>query len=99
MAHNTQINVSRLVSTIKKTTVYTPLVEAVVNSIESIEDLNIENGRIVIELVRDKQVSIEEDHLPPVVEVRITDNGVGFNNKNTESFNTIYTEQKVRRGG
>jgi hypothetical protein len=97
----TQVNIRRLVDNIRKTTVYTALVEAIANSIDSIEESNRNDGEIVITLVRDTQNSLglDTDDLKPIISVHVTDNGVGFNAKNLEAFNTIYTEEKIRKGG
>lgn len=97
----TQVNIKRLVDNIRKTTVYTALVEAVANSIDSIEESNRNDGKIVITLTRDTQDSLglENDDLKHIISVQVSDNGVGFTPKNLDAFNTIYTEEKIRKGG
>lgn len=87
-----------------------PLFEAVVNSIHSIEDTEIEmtKGKIVVEVIRDPQGNLdleEEDKkrrgptaLNDIIGFKITDNGIGFNNDNFESFETLDSEHKIDRG-
>lgn len=85
-----------------------PLFEAVVNSIHSIEDAGLAgNGSIKIEIQRDEQKKLEfdgkqkkrgPDTLEEVVGFKITDNGIGFDDKNMESFNTLDSDYKADRG-
>lgn len=68
-----------------------PLFEAVVNSIDSIRQSRISNGRIhiVIERVDDPQARLYVDSdTRPIENFIITDNGIGFTEKNFKSFNT-----------
>jgi anti-sigma regulatory factor (Ser/Thr protein kinase) len=98
----TRVKISRLVGNIRKTSAYTPLVEAVANSIDAINEINQTKGEISILAYRSPQGSLGQvidDELPPFVKFVIRDNGVGFNDKNLESFNTIYTDKKIREGG
>lgn len=96
----TQINIKRLVDNISKTNIYTPIVEAIANSIDSIEESGRTDGKILIKLIRSKQESLlETNEAHPIVGIKVVDNGIGFTTKNLESFNTIYTEQKIRKGG
>jgi len=97
----TQINIKRLVETIHKTNVYTPLVEAVVNSIEAIEEAKVGDGEIIITLVRSRQqvMELNGDRLSPISTIIIEDNGVGFNDINLDSFNKIYSDNKIKKGG
>ena len=83
-----------------------PLFEAVVNSIHAIEDAGISpaEGQICIEVIRDddKQLSLSSDIQSPQgvpVVFRITDNGVGFTDRNMESFNELDSQYKQERGG
>jgi hypothetical protein len=97
-----QVNIKRLVDNIKKSNAYTPLVEAVANSIDAIEEAGRDDGEIILTLVRSPQDTlgnIAGDELKPFSEVMITDNGIGFNDRNLEAFNTIYSEKKIREGG
>ena len=81
--------------------VLTPLLEAISNAIQAIEDSNRADGKIVIEILRDVSSVICADfaECSNIVGFRITDNGEGFNRKNFEAFNEVYTKNKVKRGG
>lgn len=68
-----------------------PLYEAVVNSLHAIEERRInekffKDGKIVIEAVRDGQISLLEDEVAPISSFIISDNGIGFNEQNMQSF-------------
>ncbi len=78
-----------------------PLYEAIVNSIQAIEDAGITDGRITIDVRRDAQQVLQEEDpsIRSVTGFEITDNGVGFNNDNFVSFNTSDTKFKAKRGG
>ncbi len=79
-----------------------PLFEAVVNSIHGIEDtrMPIANGRIVVEIIRSGQLTLQEtdSRLPPIEGFLVTDNGVGFTDKNFEAFETLDTDNKMEKG-
>ncbi|MDQ2945301.1 MAG: ATP-binding protein, partial [Acidobacteriota bacterium] len=75
--------------------------EAVVNSFQAIEDMN---SRTVVPRI-DILVERDDDMLPGV-EIdgsvngfTVTDNGIGFNEDNLESFFTSDTQYKALRGG
>src|ERR1043166_1535416 len=68
-----------------------PLFEAVVNSLDAIRPLGITNGRIdiVIQRVPDPRARLYADSdTRPIQNFIIRDNGIGFTEKNFESFNT-----------
>ncbi|WP_428409074.1 ATP-binding protein [Hyphococcus sp.] len=93
------VNIKRAVENIRSgTTVYTPLVETVVNAIQAIESINPPKGKIEIIVHRHKQQELD-DALSPVESFVITDNGIGFTEKNRDSFDTLYTDQKIEQGG
>jgi hypothetical protein len=85
-----------------------PLLEAVVNSIQAIDERGIppEDGRIEIEVLRDtaqQELDIDKRRRGPEAEAeidafRITDNGVGFDRANTASFATLDSEHKAKLG-
>jgi hypothetical protein len=87
-----------------------PLFEAVVNSIHSIEErgnLNGGSGKIGIEVLRSAQTSLALDTakakrgvvpLENILGFRITDDGVGFNDANMNSFRTLDTAYKASLG-
>ena len=77
-----------------------PLFEAVLNSLQAIEDAGIvlASPRIEINVGRDTVL----DGLDVPGEVNgftVTDNGVGFDDTNLDSFFTSDTQYKVGRGG
>ena len=80
-----------------------PLFEAIVNSIQAIEeDSATKTGIIEITLIRSKQGKIEFANLtssPPIVDFIVKDNGVGFTDKNFESFNFAHSTYKEKKGG
>jgi len=80
-----------------------PLFEAVVNSIEAIEERGISYGYINITIERDQhQESFEQlaDGVDkPVIGFIIEDNGVGFDEKNFNAFETSDTTYKEDKGG
>lgn len=93
------VNVKRLVENIRSgTNVYTPLVELVVNAIQAIDEKKISNGLVEIEVIRNGQADII-DRLEDVDGFIVKDNGIGFTKDNRDSFDTLYTEQKILDGG
>ncbi len=94
------VNIKRAVETIKSsTTVYTPIVEVIVNAIQAIEDKgNIDEGKINVILKRSPQVEIDGS-LPSIESISVIDNGIGFTDNNRESFDTLYSDYKFKQGG
>lgn len=93
------INVMRAVKNIRLgTNVYTPLVETVVNAIQAIEAGLPEAGRVDIIVQRSSQQELEGGQ-PSVESFTVTDNGIGFNDENRNSFDTLYSDQKIAQGG
>jgi hypothetical protein len=93
------VNIRRAVENIRaNTTVYTPIVEVVVNAIQAIESKGGENGRIDIRVLRDGQLQIDGG-LSEVRSFEIEDNGIGFTDDNREAFDTLYTDFKISEGG
>src|ERR1035437_5651924 len=75
-----------------------PLFEAVMNSFHAIRDAKrTDNATILIEIERDTILFKEES--PPITAFKITDNGVGFNDLNFDSFNTAFSELRLSQGG
>lgn len=82
-----------------------PLFETIINSIQSLEDCDIANKKIIIEAVRIKHVQLESNALQNSKEETrrfesfiVTDNGEGFNEKNYKSFLEAYSQLKVKKG-
>jgi len=88
----------------KKNVLY-PLFEAIINSVDSIEEADgSERGKIEIHINRDRQTDIEfsddsAKSIPPIMGFTIVDNGVGFNRKNLDSFCTSDSQLKELKGG
>jgi len=78
-----------------------PLFEAIMNSVQAINDSDEKNGKIDIEIIRDNQGSLlQTDHsTADIVGFLIKDNGIGFDEKNYEAFLTSDTTYKANRGG
>lgn len=93
------INIGRAVENIRaNTTVYTPIVEVVVNAIQAIESNKGISGRISIRVHREQQVEMEGG-LSPVRSIEVEDNGIGFTDNHRQSFDTLYTDLKIGEGG
>lgn len=80
------------------TTAYTPVIELIVNSIQSIAEAQETNGIIYVDVLRSGQADMI-DPLRAVEGFAVTDNGAGFNQKNREAFDQLYTKNKARDGG
>src|SRR5690606_20735128 len=80
-----------------------PLFEALVNSIQAIEEGSAtQPGIIHINLVRSPQRELGLDgqtSMPPVLDITVRDNGIGFTNGNFESFNFAHSTYKEKKGG
>lgn len=87
------------------TNVLHPLFEAVVNSIHSI-DSAIESGKlsstiegeITIKILRSSQKVAFDDIKSDIAGFEIIDNGLGFNDDNFKSFQTLDSEHKIELG-
>lgn len=87
-----------------------PLFEALINSIHGLEEAQIspEQGLIQVLIEREKSSLFNgsaDDQTPSrslggnIVNFCVTDNGIGFNEANFNSFKTLDTEYKVNKGG
>lgn len=74
-----------------------PLFEAVVNSFHAITEKNIDNGIIEIKVIRN--ASLLNDGLDSITSFEIFDNGIGFNNRNLDSFMESDSDYKFDIGG
>jgi hypothetical protein len=97
------VHIKRAVENIKTgTTVYTPIVEVVVNAIQAIEEGKPESGRVKIVIKRSDQYAIDDEEdgsIPAVESITVEDNGIGFDEKSREAFDTLYTDYKISQGG
>ena len=75
-----------------------PVFEAVMNSIQSISEREPNQpGRITIDLHRER--GLLQDENPQIDGLTITDNGVGLDDDNFNSFNTAFSDYKESKGG
>lgn len=96
------IHIKRAVSNIReKTSIYTPIVEAIVNSIQAIKAKSETNGLITVILKRNGQLELDGTQSSDrrIEEIQVGDNGIGFNEVNRESFDTLYSDLKISEGG
>lgn len=80
-----------------------PLYEAVVNSLHAIEesrsgDESFKDGRITINVIRTPQLSLSNEFLP-IEGFIVTDNGIGFTERNIQSFLESDSTYKAEIGG
>lgn len=93
------VNIKRAVENIRSnTTIYTPVVEMIVNGIQAIDQTHRKDGKVQIRAHRSSQTEVDGG-LPEVVGFDIEDNGVGFTDTNRKSFDTLYTDLKITEGG
>lgn len=78
-----------------------PLYEAVVNSIQAIEEVKQNKGSIRVEIVRDTAHLLKESapEIGDITGFSIIDNGIGFDDANYAAFETADTRYKADRGG
>jgi hypothetical protein len=91
---------------LSETEVLYPFFEAVVNSIQSIHEIqklgSIEQGEISIFIERDRQelIIFEKEGNYPIKSIKIVDNGIGFNQSNYyNGFLKSHSTQKLNIGG
>ena len=76
-----------------------PLFEAIVNSIQSINDSkNKANGSIQIHAIKSLQNELDGFSNEPYCDFEIIDNGMGFTTENYESFLEAYSSLKISKG-
>tara|TARA_R110002096_G_scaffold379_12_gene2381 strand:+ start:21176 stop:23179 length:2004 start_codon:yes stop_codon:yes gene_type:complete len=93
------VNIKRAVENIRSgTTVYTPLVEVIVNAIQAIEAKSTLAGKIEVAVIRSNQSELD-GKIPSVASFLVEDNGVGFDDENRDSFDTLYSDYKIEQGG
>ena len=93
------VNIRRAIENIRSgTSIYTPIIESIVNAIQAIEANQSKKGLIEVIAIREKQISLDSS-LPEITGFIITDNGIGFNDVNRESFDTLYSAHKISEGG
>ena len=93
------VNIKRAVDNIRaNTTVYTPLVEIIVNAIQAIDESNRQDGKVSVRTIRNSQTELD-GNLPNVTGFKIQDNGIGFTDEHRDSFDTLYTDHRIAEGG
>lgn len=93
------VNIKRAVENIRaNTTVYTPVVEMIVNAIQAIDESGRTDGRVSIRALRSSQTELDGS-LPEVSSFEVEDNGIGFTDAHRNSFDTLYTDLKIEEGG
>ena len=93
------VNIKRAIENIRaNTTIYTPVVESVVNAIEAIDESGRTDGRVSVRALRDGQANLDDS--PPAITVfELEDNGIGFTDEHRNSFDTLYSDRKIAEGG
>ena len=78
-----------------------PLYEAISNSIDAINDKygNLSEGKIDITLYRQPQLDESLSEEAPIQSIKISDNGIGFTERNFQAFKKISTSRKQSIGG
>lgn len=106
MAELFGINIAGRVKNFKlnKNQALMPIFEAVVNSIQAIEDrrkadASFSSGSILIDVMRNETLPIDDKATGSVSSFTITDNGIGFNEENFRSFLQSDSTYKEQRGG
>ncbi|MCY4375217.1 MAG: ATP-binding protein [Spirochaetaceae bacterium] len=93
------VNIKRAIDHIRaNTTVYTPIIELIVNAIEAIDESATTPGRIAVRALRDSQPELDGT-LPDIAGFEIQDDGIGFTKEHRDSFDTLYTDLKITDGG
>lgn len=93
------INIKRAVENIRSgTTVYTPVIELIVNAIQAIRAVKPTGGRITVTILRGGQEDVL-DRLAPVDGFVVEDDGIGFDQRNRDSFDELYSALKAEDGG
>jgi len=75
-----------------------PLFEAIINSIQSIEEAKIDNGKIDIKVIRDLSLIPKDSWETDIDSFEIIDNGIGFTDKNYASFDIYGSDYKLAFG-
>jgi len=93
------VNIKRAIDNIRaNTTVYSPVVEVIVNGIQAIDETGRPDGKVVVRVHRSGQAELD-DSLPEIIGFDIVDNGIGFTEAHRNSFDTLYTDIKITDGG
>lgn len=95
-----KLNILGVVKQIRsKSNAYLPIIEAIVNSIDSIKESGRNDGFVNVILQRENCIEVDSNFIAPIQSVEIVDNGQGFTQANRDSFDTFYSEMKLAKGG
>ncbi|WP_422134825.1 ATP-binding protein [Endozoicomonas sp. ALD040] len=80
-----------------------PVFEAVVNSLQALEENNnlLTGGTVTLKILRSQQASSgldDSERCSEIVGFEIHDNGIGFNEENMASFETLDSDHKIGKG-
>lgn len=78
---------------------YTPIIEAIFNSLRAIKEAKKDDGEIIIDVLREGTESTDELVLNQIIGFEIFDNGIGITNENRDAFDTIFTNKNIADGG
>ncbi len=93
------VNIKRAIENIREsTTVYTPVIEIIINAIQAIEETKRQDGIVWIRAIRSKQEELDGSERS-IVGFIIEDNGIGFTDAHRDSFDTLYSDLKIKEGG
>ena len=93
------VNIKRAIDNIRaNTTVYTPVIEMIVNAIEAIDESGNTPRKISVRALRISEPELDGS-LPDIAGFEIEDNGIGFTDEHRDSFDTLYTDRKITDGG
>lgn len=93
------INIKRAIENIRTTTtVYTPVVEVIVNALQAIDDSGRQDGKVLVRALRSSQARLD-DGLRDITGFEIVDNGIGFTDEHLDAFDTLYTDHRIEKGG
>jgi hypothetical protein len=78
-----------------------PLYEAIINSIDAIDEKDEKDGIIAVKIERDDsqtELEITDEDLRPIKSITVIDNGIGFTDRNYKSFLKSDTTLKIAKG-
>lgn len=73
--------------------------EAIINAIQAIEEADDDNGKIVVNIIADSQADATGENLATLIkDIEVVDNGIGFNDRNFQSFDKLDSDYKKDKG-
>lgn len=99
-----RVNIVRAIEASRtKSTVYTPLFEAIVNALDAIKESGRTDGEVELVFYREQtELALLDQGSGPTARITgidIIDNGVGFTDDNVESFDELHSAMKAKKGG